>query len=256
MRNPLVYTLLICLSIWLSSCVTAKKQLYFQDLKGTIDSTSSNANDTLINSVIIQPHDLLDIRIEPMDEALKSLTKNQSPGGVVIGGNSISNFLVDANGNVNLPEIGELSLKGLTIKQARTKITSIFKRVYKSDPFVEIKFLTFRVTVLGEVAHPGPTIVANEKANLIDVLAQSGDLTDLANRQTIKIIRGDPRKPTVYIMDLTNTKTFKSAGFILQPNDVVYVEPFAKKFLFANLAQIMPFLVIVNTIGLIFSFLK
>ena len=264
MRKPLILVFAFAVSVLLlTGCYRAKEYIYFQNLKSTVDTTKTTASDStqsLSNSIIIQPFDQLDIRIKTSAKALESLTESGSSGSVLTGAGGslgqsssyLSGFQVDANGNVTLPMLGIIYLNGLTIKQAKTRIRELMK-TYMTDPYVDIKFLTFRVTVLGEVGRPGPQSVANERANLIDLLAQAGDLNDQANRQRIKIIRGDPRNPKVYEMDITNTKSFNSPGFILQPNDIIYVEPLHRKFLFANLNEASPFIGIVTGLLSLFS---
>jgi len=270
MRKPLivVFTFVVC-AIFLTGCYRAKEFIYFQNLKATIDTIKSTANDSITNSVnaiIIQPFDQLDIRIKTSAKALESLTESSSSGSILAGGTGgastssqsssyLNGFQVDGNGNITLPMLGNIYLNGLTIKQAKIKIRELMK-VYMTDPYIDIKFLTFKVTVLGEVGHPGPVAVANERADLIDLIALAGDLNDNSNRHKIKIIRGDPRNPKVYEIDITNTKSFNSPGFILQPNDIIYVEPLHRKFLYANLNEFVPFLTILNTIISLYYLIK
>jgi len=266
MKKPLLFIFIMGLfALSFTGCYRAKQYIYFQNLKAKADTIKSTLPDSVqnsINSIIIQPFDQLDIRIKTSVKALESLTESGSSGSALMGGNNtltqsssyLTGFQVDANGNVTLPELGNIYLRGLTIKQAKDRIREKMK-IYMTDPYVDIKFLTFRVTVLGEVVSPGPRPVANERADLIDLISQSGDLTDNANRKTIKIIRGDPRSPEVYQIDLTNTKSFYSPGFILQPNDIIYVEPLPRKFLFQNLNEAVPFFTIVNTVLIVYELL-
>jgi len=263
MRKPLILFFTFALSVLvLTGCYRAKKYIYFQNLKATIDTAKTTSNDSTQNStnaIIIQPFDQLDIRIKTSAKALESLTESGSSGSALTGGSSpgssyLAGFQVDGNGNVILPVLGSIHLNGLTIREAKSKIRDRMK-TYMTDPYIDIKFLTFRVTVLGEVASPGPKAVANERANLIDILALSGDLTDMANRQKIKIIRGDPRSPKVYEIDFLNTKSFNSPGFILQPNDIIYVEPLPRKFLFANITEFNTLFTLFNTGLIVFELL-
>jgi polysaccharide biosynthesis/export protein len=256
--RKLYLLLLIAVSVvCFSSCITRKQLQYFQNLKADLDTTHSAINDSFINSITIKPYDLLDIKITTTEKALEALTQSQTSGSTIISSSTglstyISSFIVDYKGNITLPLVGDVQVKGLTIKMAKQKIREVMKN-YLKDPYIDIKFLTFKVTVLGEVYHPGPITVSNEKANLIDVLATAGDMTDVGNRRTIKIIRGDPRNPTVYMVDMTNTKSFNSPGFILQPDDIVYVEPLNRKYLLANINLILPYLSIASTIVLLLN---
>ena len=262
MRKSLIVVLIATLPFWFASCVYKKQLLYFQNLHANTDTAKSAISDSSVNLIIIQPYDLLDIRIKTTEKALEAILENQTSGSSMVGGSQVggsqsyqqqslgtssylTSYLVDARGNIRLPLVGEITIQGLTIRQARNKIKESMQQWMK-DPYVDIKFLTFRVTVFGEVNHPGVFTVSNEKADLLDVLAMAGDLNDNGQRTNVKIIRGDPRNPKIYEMDLRDTRTFNSPGFILQPNDIVYVEPFPRKFLFANLNEILPLLTVVN----------
>lgn len=266
--------ILLTVLLSLSGCLSRKKIVYFQDLKekqkqgtaasGTDTTRQKSPSDTTRSSddlLTIQPFDVLDIRVTPTIDALKSLTQSTATviSGGVGGGNSAaatsgyySSFLVDNNGNVTLPLIGDMNFRGLTIKEARARLKEKMK-AYLLDPFVDIKFLTFRVTILGEVSRPGEYVVSNEKANIINVISMAGDLNDNGDRRNIMVLRGDLKNPYTYNVDLTNTKSFETPGFKLKPNDVIYIEPLKRKFVITNLGVSMSFITVFNTIVVLYT---
>jgi polysaccharide export outer membrane protein len=273
MTKALRAVILLTVLLSLSSCLSKKKLIYFQDLKekqknGTAitgkDTTRAKAPSDTTKSdedlLTIQPYDVLDIRVTPTIDALKGLT--QSTTTVITGGTAgasaaatsgyYSSFLVDNNGNVTLPLIGDMNLRGLTIKEARARLKEKMK-TYLLDPFVDIKFLTFRVTLLGEVGRPGEYVVSNEKANIINVIAMAGDLTENGNRKNVMVLRGDLRKPYTYVIDLTNTQSFATTGFRLKPNDVIYIEPLSRKFAISNLTLSLSFITIFNSLIVLYT---
>lgn len=268
--------ILLVVLLSLSSCLSKKKLIYFQDLKekqkngtattGKDTTRAKSPSDTTRSDeelLTIQPYDVLDIRVTPTIDALKGLT--QSTTTVITGGAGgnvgaatsgyYSSFLVDNNGNVTLPLIGDMNLRGLTIKEARARLKEKMK-TYLLDPFVDIKFLTFRVTLLGEVGKPGEYVVSNEKANIINVISMAGDLTDNGNRKNVMVLRGDLRNPYTYIVDLTDTRSFSTPGFRLKPNDVIYIEPVRRKFAITNLSLTLSFITIFNSILVVYTAIR
>lgn len=258
--------LILLASILLSSCLSSKKVVYFQDAKPKegeikVDSKSDSSR-SINNTVRIQPFDVLDIRVKinnPKQGLDNPFLSNAGSAGSGFSGQNTngiptayySGFLVDAEGNVYLPLLGNVNLKNLTLEEARELIISKSKE-FLHDPYVEIKFLTFKVTIMGEVQRPGIINIPNEKANILDALSLAGDLSDFANSKRIKIIRGElDKNPDVYLIDLTSISTLKSAGYNLKPNDLVYVEPLPRKFFLANTTTILTFVSVLNILTIL-----
>ena len=133
-------------------------------------------------------------------------------------------ILIGAEGMVTLPLIGSIKISGLTEQQAAEKLIKEYKK-YLRNPYVAVKILNQKLFVIGEVKKPGVILVTNGTMSLFEALAKSGDITDYANRKNIRILRGDMRHPEVREINLTDFKSITMASLILQPNDVVYVEP-------------------------------
>jgi len=133
-------------------------------------------------------------------------------------------ILINNDGLVRLPLIGAVKLTGLTEDQAAKLLIQKYKR-YLKHPYVSVKILNQKLFVLGEVKKPGVILVTNGTMNLFEALAQSGDLTDYANRTKIKIIRGNMRDPEVREINLNDFASLKYTSLVLHPNDVVYITP-------------------------------
>ena len=67
--------------------------------------------------------------------------------------------------------------------------------------------------------------ITNNNTTLIEALALSGGLPEYAKAFKIKVIRGDPQKPTVYLIDLSRIEGVAQANMVVQANDIIYVEP-------------------------------
>lgn len=132
--------------------------------------------------------------------------------------------LIGNEGTVILPLVGKVKIVGLTEGEAAEKLIKEYQR-YLRTPYVTVKILDQKLFVLGEVKQPGTVLVTHGTMTLYEALATSGDLTDDALRTNIKIIRGNLRDPEVHEVDLTDMSTLRFASLMLQPNDVVYVQP-------------------------------
>ena len=123
-----------------------------------------------------------------------------------------------------------LKKKDQRTKKNKKKIILTKAERYFSEPSIKLNILNYYITVLGEVNIPGRVNVIEPNTNLLEVLGLAGDLTKLANRKKIKIIRTESEKPQVYYVDLRDKNIVNSELFYLQPNDIIYVQPTMKRF--------------------------
>ena len=137
---------------------------------------------------------------------------------------SLQGYLVDPNGYVDFPVLGKMKLSDRTIEEAQTLIAE--KLVpYLNNPVIIMRFLNFRLTVLGEVNKPGTISVQGERITILEALGQAGDLTPYSNREKIMVIREQEGKREFGYIDIHSPEIFQSPYFYLQQNDIVYVEP-------------------------------
>ncbi|TAF67417.1 MAG: polysaccharide export protein EpsE [Cytophagales bacterium] len=252
-RKWIAYILLIIYSLQLYSC-----KLYNQNI---LFKTPTEINITPIEEMlqqteqnyIIQPNDYLtfqlftnqgEIILEP-----PILTLQQNVGSdYAPNNNNLANnraFLVEKDGNVRMPMLGSVHLEGYTLKQADSLLAQKFATYYK-EPFVRTNYENKRVIVFrGNSAAIVP--LRNEGMNLIEILASSGGFDNTQRASNIRIIRGDLKNPNVYIIDLTTIDGVKKANLLVQPNDIIYVEPIRKTFL-ERISDVSPILGFVTTI--------
>ncbi|MCU7694588.1 polysaccharide biosynthesis/export family protein [Haoranjiania flava] len=142
------------------------------------------------------------------------------------GATTLSNvgYLVDKDGNINFPVIGVVKLDGLTIEQARQKLTTEIAKQTK-NPIVNIRFMNFKVTVVGEVMKPGTFNISNDKINILEALGMAGDMTPYGKRENVLVIREDNGVRTLGRVNMNTRNLTQSPFFYLQQNDVVYVAP-------------------------------
>ncbi|WP_317044481.1 polysaccharide biosynthesis/export family protein [Hymenobacter crusticola] len=200
--------------------------IYLSDLKNVreYDEEIKNKVDTKI-----YPDDLLSITVSSLNPEANILFNNgtiQSGTTNSLAASSKANegYLVDKNGSINFPVLGKVKLGGLTKEQAIEKMTSEIKNHVK-NPIVNIRFINFRITVIGEVTHPSTFTIPNERINIIEALGLAGDMTAYGKRENMLIIREKEGVRSVVKVDLTNKDILNSPYFYLQQNDILYVEP-------------------------------
>ena len=200
------YIKLLVLGVLVSSCVSNKKMLYFQDVEGVENPT------VLANyEPKIQPGDLLNINVAAAEaEAALPFNIYETP---VVGTYTSSlkplSYLVNTDGEINFPVLGTLKVAGFTSKEV-TKSLSEQLASYINKPIVNIRLTNFKITVLGEVTKPGTYPVPNERISIIEAIGLAGDLTIQGKRTTVTLVREVQGERKFVTIDLTNKKLFNS----------------------------------------------
>lgn len=210
-----------------SSCTSTKRLVYFSNLSDT-----GNYNEPIGTRVElkIQTDDLLSITVNSLNPESNVLFNNgvlQTVGSTstaVATTRTNEGYLVDKNGDINFPVLGKVHLAGLTKEQATDILTDEIKKSIK-NPIVNVKFLNFKITVLGEVNRPSTFSVPSEKINLLEAIGLAGDLTAYGRRDNILIIREMNGVRSTARINLANTSVLESPVYYLQQNDIVYIEP-------------------------------
>jgi polysaccharide export outer membrane protein len=150
----------------------------------------------------------------------------------------LQTYLVDNNGYIDFPVLGKLQVYGMTKGELETMIKERIKLNFTTEPIVTVRMANYKVTVLGEVSSPGVHTINNEKVNIFEALAMSGDLTIHGRRDNVKLIRenADGTKKIVPL-NLNNADIIHSPYYHLQQNDILYVEPNKAKAQSANLSN-------------------
>jgi polysaccharide export outer membrane protein len=96
---------------------------------------------------------------------------------------------------------------------------------YIESPVVNIRFMNYRIYILGEVRSPGPHAVKEERISVPQALALAGDMTIYGNRHDVMVFRTENGEKKVYHLDMTSASVFLSESYYLQQNDILYVQP-------------------------------
>lgn len=142
----------------------------------------------------------------------------------------VSGYWVGDDGMIDFPVLGKLYVVGMTYDSLQAFIQQkLIAGEYLFDPVVTVSSMNFRVSVVGEVARPGEFHVQGDRLTLLEALAMCGDLTQYGVREKVVVVREKNGKAVPLVVDLTKKTLFDSECYYLQHNDIVYVEPNAKK---------------------------
>ena len=181
-------------------------------------------------------NDRLSIRVVPNKGAplLESFggygTSSGSSFGYTPGSNQTaigSQYIgdVEFDGSIKMPLLGRVQVKGLTIRECEL----LFEEVYKQflvEPYVNVEIQNKRVFFFpGSGGTASVVNLVNRNTTLFEALAQVGGMPPNARAHRIKLIRGDLKNPTIYLIDLSTIEGMKNANLVLEGNDIVYIEP-------------------------------
>ncbi len=221
------------LGILLSSCIPNKELVYFQGNP----SSKKDVYKILNEPYKLQVNDILDIRIKANNEELVALfkqaeTENAGANGQINEGSFYLNgYTIDRQGEIRIPYVGDLNVLGYTEREVREKIESELGKFFKDidDVFITVKLAGIRFTVLGEVSSPGTLILFQNQVNIVEAIANAGDITITGNRKNITIVRKHIDGTKKMRIDLTDVSAFDSEVYYIQSNDIIYVEPLKQK---------------------------
>jgi polysaccharide export outer membrane protein len=243
--SPILFVCLIGLVFTQTACLRNKAQVnrlsYFPNLKDTsFKLASANFEPT------IQEGDILYVGVtslDPVSSGLFNSSNSLNPPanyGVVLTSNTTPGYVIAKDGNIRLPKISPIYAKGKTKSELTTIIHDSLLSFLK-EPVVFVRFMNYRVTVLGEVSRPGTFNIPNERVSILEALGLSGDLTIYGNRSNVLLIREVDGVKEVHRINLNSNSLFGSPFYYLESNDVLYVEPNkSREFTSTTAPQIIP----------------
>lgn len=245
------------LALFLGSCSSPKNISYFKDVPDTVKQKMVEM--AAYSTPVIQADDILQVTIQTLDPASTALMNQQNSPNWAVGGTSGAagagganspGYLVDKLGFVTLPLVGKILVKGKTTGDVQEAIRAKAAEFYK-DPVVNVRFINFKVTVLGEVTKPATYVMPNEKVTLLDAIGMAGDLTIYGKRENVLLIREIEGKKEFVRFNLNSSNLFTSPYYYLQQGDVVYVEPNKSKVVSTDAARLRNITIISSVLTLL-----
>lgn len=219
-----------------SSCITNKDVVYLQD-KGTVIDNSLAIKE-MAGPYRVQVNDILSINVKALDEELVKIfnpvNNPNANSNTNIGQASLyfNGFSVDLHGNIKFPILGEINVLGYTIQEIEDKVkAALLSQYFKetAEIFVTVKLAGLRYTVTGEVQGSGVYTLYQDRANIIEALANAGDIAQTGDRKDVLVIRKYPDGQKIHHIDLTDKAAMHSPYYHIQPNDIILVKPLRRK---------------------------
>ncbi len=211
-----------------TSCVPYKNTVYMQ---GELDKAKKS-----VSIYKVQKNDILYVQIASPDENIQKLfnagnqrtaTQNMSNQTLYFKG-----YMVNDQGKITLPYIGEMPAEGLSFDQIKKNIEKVllskkFKTV--DNVFITVKLAGVPYTILGEIKNPQVSVIYKENPTVFDIIAASGDITTVGNRKEVIVVRKENGVDVKSTIDLTSAESMQSPYYYIRPNDIVYVQPLRQK---------------------------
>lgn len=218
---------MLIFAVLLAGCTGSKNVAYIQ---GAGEDTEESVQSTPLYDARIMPKDLLTITVSTTDpeaaQPFNLTVPSMTTGLSTYSQPQLMPYLVDNTGQITFPVLGMVNLAGLTKREAEDKMKELLSKYLKEPPVVTVKFVNYKISVIGEVNRPNTFTISNEKVNIFEALAMAGDMTIWGRRDNVKIIREDMYgNQRVILVNLNDKNVIYSPYYYLQQNDVVYVEP-------------------------------
>jgi polysaccharide export outer membrane protein len=242
-----------------ASCGTSKKSRQeLMYLQGKLDTLPNIG--IVVKEPTIQKGDRLSITVYS-DNPTATALFNQAQTATGSAATSVPGYLVDPKGDIRFQTLGILHVEGLTKLELMKQMDEKLK-VYLTNPYTDIRFLNFHVSIIGEVNKPGPVVIPEERLSILELVGLAGDLTLYGRRDNVLVIREKEGKREFGRIDLRTATVFQSPYFYLQQNDIIVVEASNKKpavddqRLFRNLTLASTIAGFVSTIAVLYTILR
>ncbi len=219
--------------MFLSSCIPHKDLVYLQNKENATDSLQVIREQQ--KPYRIQINDILNIRIKVLDQdnaqifnpiGAENLNASSAERAYFDG------FTVDLHGNIRVPTLGKMNVLGYTTEEIQNRIeTKLLEEQFKktANIFVTVKLAGLRFTINGEIGSPGTQILFQERVNVFEAIANSGEIPVTGNRKDVLVIRQYPQGQQIHHLDLTDINVMNSPYYYIQPNDMIYIKPLKQK---------------------------
>lgn len=138
-------------------------------------------------------------------------------------------YLVNDDGNIDMPMIGPVYVAGLNRQQISKLVSERVVASKLANPGtvnVTVQYANMNYSVMGEVVRPGNYSITDDRTTVLEALALAGDLTIHGRRDKVWVIREDQEgNRKMMCLDLRDSKFMQSPAYYIEQNDVIYVEP-------------------------------
>ncbi len=225
--------LVLLMAIGFTSCIPHKDTLYLQTKEQALDSLQLMTEQH--KPYRVQINDILSIRVKALDQESVSILNPAGDENLNASSSErayFDGFTVDDHGNINIPSLGEINVLGYTTKEIQDIVeTKLLEEQFKetANLFVTVKLAGLRYTTMGEIGGPGTKTLFQERVNIFEAIANSGEIPVTGNKKDVLIIRQYPQGQQIHHVDLTDINVMQSPYYYVQPNDIIYIKPLKQK---------------------------
>lgn len=230
----IVLILFSCL--FMASCISNKRIVYLQEKNKEITYSDTFKYDR--SQYKLQINDIINVDVVTRNSEFSKLfstgtTGNQNIAAMGGGGGGgdlyyAIGYPINDSGQVIFPLIGAVKVAGLTILQTKEKLQKELS-VYESDIQVFVRIGGLRFSLLGEFNRPGKMVALQNQLTIFEAIALGGDLTEMARREKIILLRQYPDGARIHYIDVLDKNIVNSPFYFLQPNDLLYAEPLKRR---------------------------
>lgn len=225
---------LLILSALLASCVSRKQLTYLQD-KGTATQDTVGYFKIFRQAYRLQVNDMLDISVRSINPEANAMFNivDAAAGNLANNGEMyfyLKGYIVDPTGHIEMPVLGRVNVLGLDVSQVQALVNEKLAGYFTDNSVnARVQLAGIRFSVVGEVNRPGRYVLFQNQVNIFEALAQAGDATMVGKRTAVQLIRQYPEGVKIFDLDLTDQAVLNNPNYLLQPNDIVNVQPLAAK---------------------------
>ena len=212
----------LMVAIFSASCITPRRVNYLQDMTQGSQIQIENKFEAAI-----APYDELNITVST-SSSKKELAAPFNFSSATNNANATNpRYLVDVNGDIQMPILGNIHVAGLTRLELQDTLSSMLKKGgYIDEPFVMVRFNNFKIFFLG--GGKGRVLnIANERCTFLEALAMLGGDFDLHTRRDhIAVMREIDGHMVLRYLDPRSSDVFNDPFFMLQQNDFIIADTY------------------------------
>ena len=233
-QQVVLFWLTIGALVNLSSCVPVKDMIYLQPApEGPIIEVFTYENP----NYKLQVNDILDVKISSLNPDINMIFNSSALGIAQVtqasaqtGGDLyyVTGYSISTEGDIDIPFVGKVKVAGLKLADAHNAVDEKVKKLF-ANYHLQVKLGGVRFSALGEFNRPGKHVVMQNQVTIFEAIALGGDLSPVANREVVKVIRQYPEGTRIHTINLLDQSVIESPCYFIQPNDVLYVEPLPQR---------------------------
>ena len=229
-----VASLVLLFVVCCTSCVPVERVIYLQSEEETPEEKVYGYDK---HDYQLQINDILDVKISSLNPEVNALFNASTMGTMQVaqataqtGGDLfyITGYSIDQDGNIDIPFVGKVDVQGLTLNEARSAVDMKVSELF-TNYHLQVKLGGVRFSALGEFNRPGKHVVMQNQVTIFEAIALGGDLTLVANREEVRLIRQHPSGTKTHSINLLEESVLGSPYYFIQPNDVLYAEPLPQR---------------------------